>query len=192
MDRMFMDGVARYKNTFVDDKLDLQVMLGASQEMRRDQSFSARRYDWVDPSVNVIDGFTGESTSNGSRSEWAMRSYFDVSIWVGHKIPVGAEFAGRRFFTLFWSQPMGLFPSFSAAWRVEQERFMEGTRSWLNALKLRVSYGELGNNYLSTITWLYPLYTSQLRAKWRHGNWHGLASITTRPNREHCRYQLWY
>lgn len=27
---------------------------------------------------------------------------------------------------------------------------MEGTRNWLDALKLRVSYGELGNNYLDS------------------------------------------
>lgn len=42
----------------------------------------------------------------------------------------------------------GYFPSMSAAWRMEQESFMAGTRNWLDALKLRVSYGQLGNNDL--------------------------------------------
>lgn len=42
----------------------------------------------------------------------------------------------------------GYFPSFSAAWRIDQEAFMQNTKGWLDALKLRASYGELGNNYL--------------------------------------------
>lgn len=39
----------------------------------------------------------------------------------------------------------GLFPSASAAWRISQEAFMDGTNSWLNDLKLRVGYGITGN-----------------------------------------------
>ena len=39
----------------------------------------------------------------------------------------------------------GYFPSFSAAWRMSEEEFMEGTRDWLNNLKIRGSWGLLGN-----------------------------------------------
>lgn len=37
------------------------------------------------------------------------------------------------------------FPSFSAGWRISQESFMEGTKSWLNELKIRGSWGKLGS-----------------------------------------------
>ena len=40
----------------------------------------------------------------------------------------------------------GYFPSVSGAWRISQENFMSGTKSWLNDLKLRASYGTAGNN----------------------------------------------
>lgn len=40
----------------------------------------------------------------------------------------------------------GYFPSVSGAWRISQENFMESTKSWLSDLKLRLSYGEAGNN----------------------------------------------
>lgn len=41
----------------------------------------------------------------------------------------------------------GYFPSFSAAWRIDQEQFMENlVNKGLSNLKLRVSYGSLGNN----------------------------------------------
>lgn len=40
----------------------------------------------------------------------------------------------------------GYFPSAAVAWRVSDESFMEGTGSWLDDLKLRLSYGTAGNN----------------------------------------------
>lgn len=40
----------------------------------------------------------------------------------------------------------GYFPSVAAAWRISSEKFMEGTKNWLDDLKLRASYGTAGNN----------------------------------------------
>ena len=40
----------------------------------------------------------------------------------------------------------GYFPSAAIAWRVSEESFMQETSSWLDDLKLRVSYGTAGNN----------------------------------------------
>lgn len=40
----------------------------------------------------------------------------------------------------------GYFPSVAGAWRISQEPFMKGASSWLDDLKLRVSYGTAGNN----------------------------------------------
>ncbi len=40
----------------------------------------------------------------------------------------------------------GYFPSISGAWKVSEEGFMDGASNWLNSLKLRGSYGEVGNN----------------------------------------------
>ena len=39
----------------------------------------------------------------------------------------------------------GTFPSFSAGWRISEEAFMAGTKSWLDNLKLRLSWGLSGN-----------------------------------------------
>lgn len=40
----------------------------------------------------------------------------------------------------------GFFPAFSLGWRITQERFMENTANWLSNLKLRASYGQVGND----------------------------------------------
>lgn len=39
----------------------------------------------------------------------------------------------------------GLFPSFSVGWRIAEERFIKDNLNWLDELKLRVSWGQLGN-----------------------------------------------
>ncbi|MCQ2196156.1 MAG: TonB-dependent receptor [Bacteroidaceae bacterium] len=51
----------------------------------------------------------------------------------------------------------GIFPSVSAGWTISQEDFMESTKSWMDFLKIRASWGQNGNNripayqYLATI-----------------------------------------
>ena len=39
----------------------------------------------------------------------------------------------------------GFFPGMALAWRISQEKFMKQTEDWLDNLKLRVSYGSVGN-----------------------------------------------
>ncbi len=61
----------------------------------------------------------------------------------------------------------GVFPSVSAGWRISEEKFMENTKSWLDNLKLRVSWGLSGNaaidNYqtLATISSIVPNSTEK-------------------------------
>lgn len=52
------------------------------------------------------------------------------------------------------------FPSVSAAWRAIDEDFMEGTRSVLSDLKLRLSYGETGNANIGSFTWANSIRAS--------------------------------
>lgn len=48
----------------------------------------------------------------------------------------------------------GYFPSASLAWRISSERFMEPLTNTLSDLKLRVSYGESGNNRITDFQYL--------------------------------------
>ena len=62
----------------------------------------------------------------------------------------------------------GYFPSFSGAWRISEEGFMENTKSWLNNLKVRASWGKLGNQ--DALTDYYPwMNTYNLDAKYPLG-----------------------
>ncbi|OFX32195.1 MAG: SusC/RagA family TonB-linked outer membrane protein [Bacteroidetes bacterium GWF2_42_66] len=47
----------------------------------------------------------------------------------------------------------GYFPSAALAWRMTNESFMKASERWLSDLKLRISYGEAGNNRISDNAW---------------------------------------
>ena len=54
----------------------------------------------------------------------------------------------------------GTFPSVALAWKILDENFMEGTRGWLNELKLRAGFGVTGQQDLNDDYFPYmPLYT---------------------------------
>lgn len=147
IERYFMDAVARYETRFFENRLDFNVMGGISQEQRKDRSFSAQKYDLLDPSLDVIGGAIGESTTTGGNSIWAMRSVFGrLNLGWDDKYLLELNLRGDASSRFLKDKRWGYFPSASAAWRIDQEEFMEGTRSWLDALKLRASYGGLGNN----------------------------------------------
>jgi len=48
----------------------------------------------------------------------------------------------------------GYFPALSAAWRISEEPFMADSKNWLSNLKLRLSYGEVGNDKISSTQYL--------------------------------------
>ena len=61
----------------------------------------------------------------------------------------------------------GYFPSVSAGWRISEENFMQGTKSWLDNLKIRASWGLSGNaaidayQTLATISSIVPNSTEK-------------------------------
>lgn len=54
-------------------------------------------------------------------------------------------------------QAFGFFPSASAGWNISEESFMRKTRNWLDQLKLRASYGSLGNGNIAPYTFLQTI-----------------------------------
>lgn len=182
-ERYFNDVVARYNRKFFNDQLDFTIMAGASQEMYRSKSTNVSRKGLLDLSLNTLSSATGESSSSGSYTEWVMHSYFG-RINLGWADKYLAEFNLRadgssRFQK---NKRWGYFPSGSVAWRIDQENFMEDLKEkGLSSLKLRASYGELGNNsvgnYDSQATYALQNYT------WGDALATGLA-ITAIPNVE--------
>lgn len=54
----------------------------------------------------------------------------------------------------------GYFPSLSVGWVITNEVFMEKTKNWLDFLKFRVSWGQVGNQYIDPYQYASPISTS--------------------------------
>ena len=61
----------------------------------------------------------------------------------------------------------GFFPAAAASWRIIEEPWMEGTKKWLSNLKLRISYGKVGNDKISNTQYV-QLYNTNSGSK-RYG-----------------------
>lgn len=59
----------------------------------------------------------------------------------------------------------GYFPAAALAWRISEEPFMQNTKSWLDNLKLRLSYGTVGNDGISADLWSQTWY-SESDSRW--------------------------
>jgi TonB-linked SusC/RagA family outer membrane protein len=109
---------------------------------------------------------TGQIT-NGYSTEWALMSYFgrvNYSYDGKYFLEGNVRYDGSSRFATGYK--WGVFPSFSAAWRFTNEKFMKNV-NWLSSGKLRASWGQLGNqsglgsNYpfaLSVNTSLYTVF----------------------------------
>lgn len=157
-----------YKNTFRSseltakydfniNKLQASIFAGMSQEYNKYDQDYYRKYDLVDPSLGAIDAGMTNGEITGNYNEWAMRSYFGrINLNWDNKYLLEANLRADGSSKFAPKHRWGYFPSISAAWRISQEKFMESTSSWLNQLKLRVSYGSLGNNATTS----YYMYQS--------------------------------
>lgn len=145
------------KYDFRISSLQTTVFAGISQEYNKyDQDYYIK-YDLVDPSLGAIDAGMTNGGITGNYNEWAMRSYFgriNLSWDNRYLLELNLRADGSSKFAP--GHRWGYFPSVSAGWRISEEKFMRDASVWLNGLKLRASYGSLGNNATTS----YYMYQS--------------------------------
>lgn len=157
-----------YKNTyrssevtanydFSVSRLQASVLAGMSQEYNKYDTDFFIKYDLVDPSLGAIDAGTTNGNITGNYNEWAMRSYFGrINLNWDNRYLLEANLRADGSSKFAPDKRWGYFPSVSVGWRVSQEKFMEASAGWLDQLKLRASYGSLGNNATTS----YYMYQS--------------------------------
>ena len=102
--------------------------------------------DFSEGSVKDVDQVVTDSKKNVNYyEEESIGSFFGrVGYTYDQKYLFEANFRADASSRFAKGGRWGYFPSFSAGWRLEQEEFMKNL-TWLDALKLRVSWGENGN-----------------------------------------------
>ncbi|WP_065762457.1 SusC/RagA family TonB-linked outer membrane protein [Runella slithyformis] len=151
-------------NAFAEYKLplpashNLTAMVGFNQERGLNRYVGAQARALITPLVTDLNATTGVQQTFGSKSHVSLRGAF-YRVNYNYREKYLLELTGRYDGTSRFQQAsrFGFFPSFSAGWRISNENFMKDI-TWLDNLKLRASYGTLGNQLLGNN--FYPYVAS--------------------------------
>lgn len=163
-----------YSHSFVE-KHNFHIMAGWQVEDLKQTQFGLQRSGImiagkpeVDMTTGLENGTAVTPSTNGSRNQWAT---------VGAFGRLNYDFLGRYLFEanvradgssrFRKGHQWRVFPSFSVGWNIAQEHFFEKLAHTINLLKVRLSYGSLGNQ--NTDNWYYTYQT--LSASASSGAW---------------------
>lgn len=144
------NAVNMYANyDFSIGKHSVNLMGGYNQEMSHDESQWTKRMDVLLGNLPSISGSTGTISASDSFNEYAIRGLFyrvNYSYDGKYLFEANGRYDGSSRFPK--ENRFGFFPSFSGAWRISEEAFMQKTRDYLSNLKLRISWGSIGNQII--------------------------------------------
>lgn len=144
-DRTNYDVLLNYDKTF--GKHNLKGLAGWHTEKYNYKYMKAYRKNF--PNDNLTDMNAGDAatqTNEGYSRELAMISWFArVNYDFAGKYLLEANIRADASSRFAKGNRWGYFPSFSGAWRISEENFMKGAQNWLSNLKIRGSWGMLGN-----------------------------------------------
>ncbi len=144
-DRISLDILPQFNKSFGEH--NLQILAGFHSELYTYKETYAYRKDYPNTEVTDINaGAASSAKAEGYTRELAMIS------WLGR---VNYDYAGRYLFEanirhdgssrFAKDNRWGTFPSVSAGWRISEEEFFYNMKHAVNNLKIRASWGMLGN-----------------------------------------------
>jgi TonB-linked SusC/RagA family outer membrane protein len=137
---------------------NISALGGYQQEQDENSFINASRTQYTTNLLRELNaGPANGMTNGGSSAKWAIRSFYgNVNYDFQDKYLLGSSIRYDGTSRLPEDTRWGLFYSFSAGWRISKEAFLSDA-SWINDLKIRGSWGQLGNQNIGT----YP-YQSTL------------------------------
>ncbi len=156
---------------------NIRAMVGYSYQYWQNSGFSAENKDFANDGVGADN--LGSGAWMKEEGEVGMSSYKNDNKLIAFFGRISYDYDGRYLLTASLrhegssrfgkNHKWGNFPAVSAGWRISNEKFMEGTSSWLNDLKIRADFGVTGNqefgSYLSLDT-MGPFGYSYYGGKW--------------------------
>lgn len=142
---------ATYEHSF-NERHNLKVMAGYNWETKHYKDVTARGFYLMSESLNDLDlvgaGDDGNTRMEveGGQNEYALQGFFarlNYDYAGKYLLEMSGRYDGSSRFAS--DSRWGFFPSASIGWRISEENFFSPIRDSFNNLKLRYSYGSLGN-----------------------------------------------
>lgn len=144
-----LDHVLRY-TTQINRDHDISVLAGYNEFYFNYYDFNASKLGLIDYNITTL-GSAGNTSNQagGQQYDRSMRSLFgrvNYAFKNRYLLEGNLRYDGTSHFAP--DNRWGYFPSVSAGWRISEEDFFSGFKNNIQNLKLRASWGKLGNNYL--------------------------------------------
>lgn len=170
---------------------NISAQAGYSQESYKMEDLSAYRKDYPFDLKTIDAGGTADWSNGGEKQEWALMSVFGrltYNFKERYLFEANARYDGSS--KLSSSGRWGVFPSFSAAWRLTEESFIKNAdMSWLSNAKIRGSWGQLGNQDINENNYPYQAMINKVDAYPFDKTNESLAYIQTAFNNEHIKWE---
>jgi TonB-linked SusC/RagA family outer membrane protein len=143
---ILLSGFINYDKTFGSHTLNL--MAAVTRETNDEDNFNAFRRYYISPAVDqLFAGGDPEKSNGGSAYQRARLSYFGRAAY-NYKERYLAEFLWRYDGSYLFpaNSRFGFFPGILAGWRISEEPFFKNNVKLFNNLKLRGSWGQMGND----------------------------------------------
>jgi TonB-linked SusC/RagA family outer membrane protein len=150
----------KYEKQFNDHHLN--TFIAAEQEEGLNTSFSAFRRNFISGALDqLFAGSLAGQEATGSASERGRKNFFG-RFGYGFKekylIDFNFRYDGSSIFPK--GKQFGFFPGVAVAWRISEEEFMKEKLNFLDELKLRTSYGKIGNDRVAPFQFIQNYHLS--------------------------------
>ena len=143
---ILLSGFVNYDRTIGNHTINL--MAAVTRETNTEDDFNAYRTNFISPAVDqLFAGGTAQQNLGGSAYQRARLSYFG-RVAYNYKEKYLAEFLWRDDGSYLFPphHRFGFFPGILAGWRISEEDFFKKNVRFMNYLKLRGSWGQMGND----------------------------------------------
>lgn len=150
---------AEYSRIFAE-KHDVKLIAGLDLEVNKYHDLGGTKKDLISNQVPTINTATNDKPSLYSGySHWAtMGSFARLNYAYDERYLLEVSVRTNGSSRFIGDKRWATFPSFSAGWNIANEKFFEPLKSTVSMLKLRGSWGTLGNTEVQA---LYPWFLSQ-------------------------------
>jgi TonB-linked SusC/RagA family outer membrane protein len=148
----------------------IKVLAGYEQEQRTYTSLYGRKENLISESVPSISTALGASTLTDSKYDWATQGVFgriNYNFKEKYLLEFSARYNGSSRFDP--ETRWGFFPSASAGYQISNENFWQAIEPVINRLKIRGSYGSLGNQNVANYLYI-PTVNVNPETPWIIGN----------------------
>lgn len=161
LDNLLLQVTAQYDKSFGDH--DISVLGGYSQEHNKNDYLFGSRRGYLNNALAELDAGPITGLQNGGNAaEYALQSIFGRVMYSFKKrylMEVNIRDDGSSRFAP--GNRWAVFPSASVGWRVSEESFFEGAKEIFSDLKIRASWGKLGNQNIGTYPYQATIATGQ-------------------------------